>query len=57
MISKELETKLTIHYKNMSNNNAHVSEVSKTKVVSDCYIFIKNLLGIDMLSNRLRICN
>ena len=35
---------LKIHYKNMSNNDASVSEVSNTKIVSDCYIFIKNLL-------------
>ena len=40
----------------MSNNDACVIELSNTKVVSDCYILIKNLLWIDMLSIRLIIC-
>ena len=57
MISRDLKTYFDDRYKNMSNNNARVIEVSNTRVVSDCYISIKNLLGIGMLSNRVRICN
>ena len=57
MISRDLKTYFDDRYKNMSNNNAHVIEVGNTRVVSDCYITVKNLLGIGMLSNRVRICN
>ena len=57
MISRDLKTYFDDRYKNMSNNNSHVIEVSNTRIVSDCYISIKNLLGIGMLSNRVRICN
>ena len=56
MISRDLKTYFDDRYKNMSNNNARVIEVSNTRV-SDCYISIENLLGIGMLSNRIRICN
>ena len=57
MISRDLKTYFDNRYKNMCNNNARVIEVSNTRVVSDCYISVKNLLGIGMLSNRVRICN
>ena len=56
MISRDLKTYFDDRYKNTSNNNARVIEVSNTRV-SDCYISIKNVLGIGMLSNRVRICN
>ena len=57
MISRDLKTYFDDRYKNMSNNNARVIEVSNTRVVCDCYISIRNLLGIGMLSNRVRIRN